>query len=95
MNIMSSGLFAHYRGRYSPSSPTREEEEDEIQEVVIEEEALPSRIFDCPGTVVIYQVKLCSVKFLKRDFKTTSRRWRGRAFSRWRMAVARLSTVSF
>ena len=54
---MSSGHFAHYRGRYS-SSPTREEEEDEIQEVVIEEEALPSRIFDCPGTVVIYQVKL-------------------------------------
>ena len=92
MNIMSSGLFAHYRGRYSPSSPTREEEEDEIQEVVIEEEALPSRIFDCPGTVVIYQVKLCSVKL---DFKTISRRWRGRAFSRWRMEVARLSTVSF
>ena len=40
---------------YSPSSPTKAEEE-EIEEVVIEEEALPSRIFDCPGTVVIYQV---------------------------------------
>jgi len=40
--------------RYSPSSPTKAEEE-EIEEVVIEEEALPSRIFDCPGTVVIYQ----------------------------------------
>merc|ERR1719370_704828 len=53
MHPGNTGGFPQPRGRYSPSSPTREEEEDEIQEVVIEEEALPSRIFDCPGTVVI------------------------------------------
>merc|ERR1719471_2271286 len=55
MHPGNTGGLPQPRGRYSPSSPTREEEEDEIQEVVIEEEALPSRIFDCPGTVVIYQ----------------------------------------
>ena len=48
-------MFSSTGRCYSPSSPTKAEEE-EIEEVVIEEEALPSRIFDCPGTVVIYQV---------------------------------------
>ena len=60
---------------------------------MIEEEALPSRIFDCPGTVVIYQVDGSkTTTCLKNIFR---RLWLGQAFWRWRMGVGKLFTVSF
>ena len=44
--------------------------------MVNEEEALPSRIFDCPGTVVIYQVSEITItKILNDNFPLKGHGW--------------------